>query len=92
MDAPGSDPTTILGHSVVAASPGKWQFQVVFGNRWKLFCLFALYALANQACLHYNGVNRPVPDAFEARRIDGAPVDRKTLQGKPWVLVPWAPW
>ncbi len=42
-------------------------------------------------CDYYAKPNRPVPEQFEAKFLDGGVLDRSVLSGKPWVISIWVP-
>ncbi len=42
-------------------------------------------------CEYYAKPNRPVPDSFEARYLDGTKLDAAALQGVPLVISVWVP-
>ena len=53
-------------------------------------CLWLL-ALFSVACDYYAKPNRPLPSSFEAKFLDGSPLDAEVLRGKPAVINIWVP-
>ncbi len=51
--------------------------------------LLALMLVAG--CEYYAKPNRPVPDSFEARYLDGTKLNAAALQGVPSVISVWVP-
>ena len=43
------------------------------------------------ACEVVDRPNKPVPDEFVATALDGALIDKKALEGRPWVINFWLP-
>ncbi len=48
-------------------------------------------ALFFLGCDYYAKPNRPLPSTFEARFLDGSPLDAEILRGKPTVINVWVP-
>jgi hypothetical protein len=42
-------------------------------------------------CERVERPNRPVPESFEAKALDGTKWTRETLSGQPWVINLWVP-
>jgi len=53
-------------------------------------CLWSL-ALFSVACEYYAKPNRPLPSSFEAKFLDGSPLNAEILRGKPAVINIWVP-
>ncbi len=47
--------------------------------------------LAVAACDSVKHPNKPVPDEFHALTLTDDPLDRTTLEGRPWVISVWRP-
>ncbi len=48
-------------------------------------------ALLSVGCEYYAKPNRPLPSSFEAKFLDGSPLDAEVLRGKPAVINVWVP-
>jgi hypothetical protein len=54
--------------------------------------LFLLGALAFAAgCDSVDRVNRPLPESFSLKALDGTRLERDSFLGHPWVLSLWLP-
>jgi len=52
--------------------------------------LAVLALLLVAGCDRYDRLDRPLP-SFQARTLDGAPVDESFFEGRPWVVNIWVP-
>ncbi|NMO15190.1 hypothetical protein HPC49_01295 [Pyxidicoccus fallax] len=55
----------------------------------RLVLLVILAALLG--CDVYDRPRRPVGEAFQARALDGAVIDKAVLRGTPWAVNVWVP-
>lgn len=63
----------------------------MFSARRTLERLALCAACALLSCESGKKVNRPVPEAFRAFTLTDDPIDRQTLEGRPWVMSVWRP-
>jgi hypothetical protein len=50
-----------------------------------------LLAVAAAGCDSVDRVNRPLPEDLSLKGLDGARVDRRSFDGRAWVLSLWLP-